>query len=108
MKTKCYSVKLKNLDSISEKAYLAIAFDGSQEVIPKSQVFGVDHEVVKSDAYWISCWILKQKNLQYTTNKAGWYNPSTGKIEPHFEVEHIKPNKIEFFENQPHDDRLNR
>ena len=44
--------------SISPKAYKAVSFDGSSDIIPASQVFGQDHDVSKSDAYWISAWIL--------------------------------------------------
>lgn len=42
MKTKCYSVRLASLVSISDKAYKATAFDGSTAIIPKSQEFGQD------------------------------------------------------------------
>ena len=38
MKVLCYSVRLSSLTSISEKAYKAVAFDGSEAIIPKSQV----------------------------------------------------------------------
>lgn len=72
-KTKCYSVRLESLSSISEKAYKATAFDGSTAIIPKSQVFGQDFEVQKSDAYWISSWILEQKELQYSDKKVRWF-----------------------------------
>lgn len=59
MKVKCYSVRLQSLVSISEKAYKAVAFDGSEAIIPKSQVYGFDNEVEKSTAVWISAWILQ-------------------------------------------------
>lgn len=73
-KTKCYSVRLMALSSISDKAYKAIAFDGSEAIIPKSQVFGEDYEVQKSEAYWISAWILGQKEgFQYSTKKVQWF-----------------------------------
>jgi hypothetical protein len=72
-KTKCYSVRLEMLISISEKACKATAFDGSTAILPKSQVFGQDFEVQKSDAYWISAWILGQKDLQYSTKKVRWF-----------------------------------
>lgn len=88
-KTKCYSVRLQSLRSISEKAYLAKAFDGSEAILPKSQVFGSDYEVQKSDAYWIASWILEQKELQYSDKKIGWYNPDTGNIEPNFDSENF-------------------
>lgn len=72
-KVKCYSVRLESLVSISDKAYRASAFDGSTAILPKSQVFGRDYEVEKSDAYWISAWILGQKELQYSSKKQRWF-----------------------------------
>lgn len=73
-KVKCYSVRLESLTEISEKAYKAVAFDNSTAIIPKSQVFGKDYEVQKSDAYWISEWILQQKSLQYSRKKVQWFS----------------------------------
>ena len=68
MKTKCYSVRLQSLVSMSDKAYKATSFDGSEAILPKSQVFGVDYDVQKSEAYWISSWILEEnmKSKQVT------------------------------------------
>lgn len=86
MKTKCYSVRLASLVPISGKAYKASAFDGSEAIIPKSQVFGQDYDVIRSEAYWISVWILEQKNLQYSTKKVAWYNQETHRIEPHITI----------------------
>jgi hypothetical protein len=60
MKTKVVSVRLKSLILISDKAYKATAFDGSTAVIPISQVFGEDYDVQKSEAYWISEWIIEK------------------------------------------------
>lgn len=60
MRTLCYSVRLESLVRISDKAFKATAFDGSSDIIPASQVFGHDYEVMKSDAYWISAWIMKE------------------------------------------------
>lgn len=73
-KVKCYSVRLESMYSISEKCYKAVAFDGSTALIPKSQVFGRDYDVEKSEAYWISSWILEQKDLQYSNKKESWFN----------------------------------
>lgn len=72
---KCYSVRLKSLISISDKAYKATAFDGSTAIIPKSQVFDSDNEVLKTDAYWISAFILEKedRNLQYSDKKIKWF-----------------------------------
>ena len=69
MRTLCYSVRLESLVRISDKAFKATAFDGSQDIIPASQVFGRDYEVMKSDAYWISAWILEKKSIQYSGKK---------------------------------------
>lgn len=73
MKTLYYSVRLESLVRISDKAYKATAYDGSTAIIPASQVMGQDYEVSKSEAYWISAWILKRKNLQYSKNKSAWF-----------------------------------
>ena len=58
MKVLCYSVRLSSLTSISEKAYKAVAFDGSEAIIPKSQVLGQDSELTKSGMG--DDWIMKQ------------------------------------------------
>lgn len=76
MKTKCYSVRLSSLVSISDKAYKATAFDGSEAILPKSMVFGQDYEVQKSEAYWIAAFILEKEEckLQYSDKKVKWFN----------------------------------
>ena len=93
MKTLCYSVRLDSLTSISPKAYKATAFDGSEAVLPKSQVFGQDYDVSKSDAYWIAAWILEKKDLQYSEKKKAWFDSDTGIMKPHIEVYHHIPEK---------------
>jgi hypothetical protein len=99
MKTKCCSVRLSSLTSISDKCYKAIAFDGSEALIPKSQVFGQDYSVQKSDAYWISEWILKQKQLQYSSKKEATFDSITRKEVPVWIVEKHEPTKIDALEN---------
>lgn len=93
MKTKCYSVRLSRLVRISEKAYKAVAFDGSEDIIPVSQVFGADTDVNKSDAYWVSAWILAKKKIQYSTKKVAWFSDS-GKMLPTYHVEEHIPEKL--------------
>lgn len=102
MKTKVLSVRLQSLVSISDKAYKATAFDGSTAIIPKSQVFGQDYDVQKSDAYWISEWILEKKELQYSNKKVAWFNADTGIFEPNITitVEHHVPTPIEPVQKQ--------
>jgi hypothetical protein len=99
MKTKCYSVRLQCLTEISEKCYKAIAFDGSEALIPKSQVFGQDYSVQKSEAYWISAWILEQKSLQYSRKKEATFDSITRKEVPSWTVVKHEPVKIEALEN---------
>lgn len=105
MKTKCYSVRLSSLTSISDKAYKAVAFDGSEDTLPKTQVFGQDCDVQKSEAYWIAAWILEKKDLQYSEKKEGWFNPETYRVEPsfHIHVETHVPTRIEPIESKTDD-----
>lgn len=91
MRTKCYSVRLESLVSITDRAYKAMAFDGSEAILPKSQVFGHDYDVQKSDAYWIAAWILEKKDLQYSEKKEAWFDSETGEMLPSYSVEHHKP-----------------
>ena len=93
MRTLCYSVRLKSLTRISDKAYKAVAFDGSSDVIPASQVFGQDWDVQKSDAYWISAWILSKKSIQYSAKKQAWFDES-GKMLPTYTIERHQPEKM--------------
>lgn len=74
-KIKCYSVRLAELKSVSEKSYKATAYDGSEAFIPKSMVFGQDNEVQKSEAVWIAAFILEKDdcNLQYSDKKVKWF-----------------------------------
>jgi hypothetical protein len=94
MKTKCYSVRLQSLVSISDKAYKATAFDGSEAILPKSMVFGKDWDVQKSDAYWIAAWILEKKDLQYSNKKESWFDEN-GNMQPSYHIEKHVPEKVE-------------
>lgn len=94
MRNLFYSVRLESLTRISDKAYKAVAFDGSSDVIPASQVFGQDWDVQKSDAYWISAWILSKKSIQYSAKKQAWFDES-GKMLPTYTIERHTPDKVE-------------
>jgi hypothetical protein len=94
MKTKCYSVRLQSLTQITGKAYKATSFDGSEDIIPASQVFGQDYDVTKSDAYWISAWILEKKSIQYSTKKEAWFDEH-GNMLPTYHIEKHVPKRIE-------------
>lgn len=93
MKTLCYSVRLESLESLSPKAFKATAFDGSSDIIPASQVFGRDYEVQKSDAYWISAWILEKKSIQYSSKKQAWFDEN-GKQLPTYTIERHQPERV--------------
>ncbi len=95
MKVLCYSVRLESLTDISEKCFKATAFDGSEALIPKSQVFGQDWDVSKSEAYWISKWVLEQKSLQYSRKKEAWFDSVTRKMQPTYKIEKHEPEKVE-------------
>ena len=103
MKTLCYSVRLESLTRISDKAYKATAFDGSSDIIPASQVFGQDWDVQKSDAYWISAWILSKKSIQYSAKKQAWFDES-GKMLPTYTIERHTPEKVEAKQSNEIDD----
>lgn len=90
----CYSVRLESLVKISEKAFKATAFDGSSDIIPASQVFGLDYGVMKSDAYWISKWILEKKSIQYSTKKQAWFDENGHQL-PTYTIERHAPERVE-------------
>lgn len=100
MRTKCYSVRLESLVSISDKAYKAKAYDGSEAIIPASQIFGVDYDVLKSEAYWISAWILGKKELQYSSKKEAWFDEN-GNMLPSFHIDTHTPEKVSPVECEP-------
>lgn len=103
MKTLCYSVRLESMVRISDKAYRATAFDGSSDIIPASQVFGQDWDVQKSDAYWISAWILSKKSIQYSQKKQAWFDED-GKMLPTYTIERHTPEKVEAKQSNEIDD----
>lgn len=91
MKTKCYSVNLKSLVSISDKAYIATDYSGNEAILPKSQVIGDDYS--KDNAYFISEWILRQKNLVYSFKKEYWFDEFGNEL-PVYQVKKHIPKKI--------------
>ena len=104
MKTLCYSVRLESLVRISDRAFKATAFDGSSDIIPASQVFGIDYDVAKSDAYWISAWILEKKSLQYSKQKQAWFDENGNQL-PTYTVEKHTPERVDISgDSQPIED----
>lgn len=96
---KCISVRLEALVSVSDRAYKAYDFNGNSDIIPKSQVFGRDWDVQKSDAYWIAEWILRQKSIT-SGKKEAWFNSETGEMLPTITVTHHTPERIEVTETK--------
>lgn len=94
MRTLCYSVRLESLVRISDKAFKATAFDGSSDIIPASQVMGRDYEVQKSDAWWISAWILGKKSIQYSSKKQAWFDED-GRQMPTYTIERHTPERVD-------------
>lgn len=91
MRVRCFSVRLESLVRISDKAFRATAYDGSSDIIPTSQVFGRDYEVQKSEAYWISAWILEKKSIQYSIKKSAFFDKDTKKMLPDIIIEKYHP-----------------
>lgn len=106
MKIECYSVRLANIKDISAKAYKVTAFDGSSAIIPKSQTFGFDQDVVKSEAMWISAWILERTGLQYSKKKSAWFDSESGNMLPSVTVIRHNAKRVEFDGNSHEIDDL--
>lgn len=94
MKTLCYSVRIESITEISTKCFKATGFDGSESLIPKSQVFGQDYEVYKSEAYWVSAWFLEQKDLQFSRKKEAFFDSETRKKLPSISYQKHTPKQI--------------
>ena len=95
MRVKCISVRFESFIPISDKAFKAKSFNGSEDIIPASQVYMKDYDVVKSEAYWISEWILEKKTIQYGRRKIAWFDSETKKMLPTYIVEKHKPDVIQ-------------
>lgn len=80
--------------SISDRAYKATSFNGRSDIIPKSQVFGQDYDVMKSEAYWIASWILEKKSIQYSKKKEAWFDSETGDMLPTITVKKHTPQRV--------------
>ena len=99
MKTLCFSVRLKEMVRVTDKAYKAIAFDGSSAIIPVSQVFGRDFSSQKSESWWISAWILEKKDLQYSIKKNAMFDNNTRQRLPDIIIEKHCPEYVQPLEN---------
>lgn len=97
-------MRVATIAQISPKAYKISSFDGSEDIIPSSCVFGRDYEVAKSDAYWIASWILEKKKIQYSTKKVAWFDKESGRKLPTFKIERNSPKYIEPVKNNDIDE----
>jgi hypothetical protein len=100
-------VRLESFYLISPKCYKAIAFDGSEALIPASQYFGQDCDVSKSEAYWISEWILSKNSQLQHSNKKWTIFSKEGKNIGQISFEHHVPKKLNK-ETITHDATLKR
>lgn len=90
MRTKCASVKVESFRKISDKAYLLRSFDGREAIIPASQYYGYDNDATKSEAVWISEWILQKKDVQWSSKKTAYFDSETRRQLPEIK-KHIAP-----------------
>jgi hypothetical protein len=101
MKVRCYSVRLKSLTDISLKCLKGEDWQGNTALIPKSQFYGQDYNVIKSDAYWVSAWLVEKEDfgLMVSMKKQATFDSVTGKEVPTWTIEKHEPIKIEPLEN---------
>ena len=60
-----YKVKYSDLRDISDKAVVVRCFDGSSDVLPKSQI----RDCLVEDAILVPCWLAEQKTIQFAAKK---------------------------------------
>ena len=94
MRIKCYSVRVANISQISSKAYKVVSYNGAEDIVPTSCIYGRDWDVLKSEAYWIASWILEQKQIQYSCKKVAWFDKTTKKKLPTYEITNHLPVEI--------------
>ena len=98
---KCYLVKFKDLISISEKAFKAVAYDGSECILPKSQVVRPGSN---DNDWYVSCWIMDQKEIQHSKQKVFMVNSETMQIRPFVVIETHVPEQISVIKTEANAD----
>jgi hypothetical protein len=78
-----------------------VAHDGTTAILPKSQVImpSLDYE----NGWWITCWIMDQKQLQHSKKIVAWVNAGTYKVKRETIVEHHIPKQIDASNTKPND-----
>lgn len=87
----CYVVKLKEVSSISPKAYKVEDYQGNTEIIPKSQMC-----FKRGNEWWCSRWILNRKSLVYSVKSICNVDFRNMREKPMITIETKVPEKIEF------------
>ena len=95
--TKCFCIKAKSIVDISAKCLKVSDYNGNEELIPKSQVYGFS-DGGNTQSIWIAAWLVEKRSLNYSTKKEGWFDASgnnycsvTEKIIP----EEVMPSEVE-------------
>lgn len=70
-------------------------WQGNTFLIPKSQCFGQDWDVMKSDAYWIAAWLIDKSNLVVSKKKEAWFDKDTGEQLPTYIITKHTPERVE-------------
>lgn len=96
-KVLCYSVKIKRIEKITHKSYKIFSFNGMVDILPASQIYGIDTET-KGLSYWVSAWILEKKNIQYSDKKKCFFDERGNKY-PFVEIKHHVPQKYSVVNN---------
>lgn len=99
--TKCFSVAVKDCQRISANCFRVVTYDGSEALVPVSQVYGTDP--LKPGNMLLTSWILERKNLQYSSKTPIWVDEHSGNVvkrgQLHSTVHHkppvLQPVKIE-------------
>lgn len=65
MKRPYYKVRYSALKDITAKAVAIRCFDGSEAILPKSQVL----ECLVENALYVPCWLAERKQIQYGQRK---------------------------------------
>ena len=89
---KAYSVRIKSIKDISDKAVSIESFDGRKDIFPNSQILANDYDVSKSIAIWVSAWILEKKNIQFSKKKVAWFN-EIGEMLPQYKIKKHVPER---------------
>lgn len=85
-------VKFQSIKAISEKAVVIKCWDGSEDVIPTSQI--LEGASAADGECWIASWILPQKNLQYSDKNTRWIDEVSGAMRPDYIVEKHSAEKV--------------